>query len=159
MHPNTRANYLASPLLVVAYALAGTIDIDFANEPIGYDSDRKAVFLKDIWPSRDEIQEVEQKFVIPSMFKEVYSKIQNGNQRWNRLDMSESLFYKWNPESTYIKRPPFFDAMKLHPDPIRPIGRARVLLLLGDSVTTDHISPAGSISKSSEAATFLMNKG
>jgi aconitate hydratase len=145
--------------LVVAYAIAGTVDIDFATEPIGHDSNGKQVFLNDIWPSREEIQEVEQKFVIPTMFKEVYSKIQNGNQTWNRLDSNESLFYKWNPESTYIKRPQFFDTMKLQPDPIRSIEQARVLLLLGDSVTTDHISPAGSISKSSEAAAFLMIKG
>lgn len=159
MHPNTRANYLASPLLVVAYALAGTVDIDFINEPIGTNKQGEKVYLKDIWPSRDEIQEVEQKFVIPAMFKEVYSKIQNGNQKWNRLDANESLFYKWNSDSTYIKRPTFFDSIKLHPEPIQAIRNARVLLLLGDSVTTDHISPAGSISKSSEAASYLMSKG
>ena len=159
VHPNTRANYLASPLLVVAYAVAGTVDIDFVNEPIGIGHNSNLVYLKDIWPSREEIQEVEQKFVIPAMFKEVYSKIQNGNQKWNRLDSKKGLFYKWNQESTYIKRPPFFDRMSSQPDSMQSIEHARALLVLGDSVTTDHISPAGSISKSSEAAAYLMSKG
>lgn len=159
MHPNTRANYLASPLLVVAYALAGTIDIDFTNDPIGKGHEGRHVYLKDIWPSREEIQEIEQRFVIPAMFQEVYAKIQNGNDKWNRLGSEESLFYKWNPDSTYIKRPPFFDQISDQSKPLKSVQAARALLLLGDSVTTDHISPAGSISKSSEAAAFLTEKG
>lgn len=159
VHPNTQANYLASPLLVVAYALAGTVDIDFNNEPIGYNADGKPVMLNEIWPSREEIQEVEQKYVKPVMFREVYSRIQSGNEKWNSLGAEASLHYDWNPNSNYIKNPPFFDDMRKELNEIKPIENARVLLFLGDSVTTDHISPAGSIARSSEAGKFLMARG
>lgn len=140
VHPNTRANYLMSPLLVVAYALAGTVDIDFDKEPIGYNADGKPVMLNEIWPSREEIQEVEQKFVKPAMFREVYSRIESGNEKWNSLNAEASLHYNWNPESNYIKNPPFFDNMTNELDEIKPIENARALLFLGDSVTTDHVS-------------------
>ncbi|KAI7693521.1 Cytoplasmic aconitate hydratase [Sarcoptes scabiei] len=159
VHPNTRANYLASPLLVVAYALAGTVMIDFETEPIGLDKLGNKVFLKDIWPSREEILEVQQRCVIPAMFKEVYSKIKTGNDRWNELKAVESLLYNFDSNSTYIKRPPYFDGMKIDLPTIQSIKNARVLLNLGDSVTTDHISPAGSIARNSPAAKYLIERG
>lgn len=159
IHPNTRANYLASPILVVAYALAGTIVIDFDKDPIGKGNGGENVFLRDIWPSREEIQQVEQKFVIPAMFKEVYSKVETGNEKWNGLSVAESLHYQWDPSSTYIKCPPFFDDMNVDLAPTKPIRQARALLNFGDSVTTDHISPAGTIARSSPAAKYLMERG
>lgn len=159
VHPNTRANYLASPLLVIAYAIAGNLLIDFETEPLGTGADGEKIYLRDIWPSREEIQAMEERFVIPAMFKEVYSKVQYGNERWNSLPTSDSLLYPWDDSSTYIKRPPFFDGMTLELSPTKAIVDARVLLLLGDSVTTDHISPAGSISRSSPAAKFLVEHG
>lgn len=181
VHPNTRANYLASPLLVVAYAIAATVNIDFEKEPLGKtlltqsifcicyrnhlfcfkgkDSSGNDVFLRDIWPLREEIHEMEQKYVIPAMFKEVYSKIRSGNQRWNDLKASDELLYNFDPNSTYIKSPPYFDKMGPQLPKIEPIINARVLLNLGDSVTTDHISPAGSIARNSPAAKYLMERG
>nr|AYV89004.1 cytoplasmic aconitate hydratase [Tetranychus truncatus] len=159
VHPNTRANYLASPLLVVAYALAGTVVIDFDSSPLGKDQSGNDVYLRDIWPSRDEIQDIEQRYVIPAMFKEVYSKVTQGNERWNNLEVSESISYQWDPDSTYIKCPPFFDNMTIDLPAIKPITNARALLYLGDSVTTDHISPAGSIARNSPTAKYLMERG
>ncbi|XP_067140876.1 cytoplasmic aconitate hydratase-like isoform X1 [Centruroides vittatus] len=159
IHPNTRANYLASPLLVVAYAIAGTVAIDFEKEPLGKDQSGNNVYLKDIWPSRNELQEIERKFVIPGMFKEVYSKIQQGNQCWNRLEAPDSLLFPWDSKSTYIKLPPFFDGMTRELPSVENIINARVLINLGDSVTTDHISPAGSIARNSPAARYLANRG
>ncbi|XP_076340809.1 LOW QUALITY PROTEIN: cytoplasmic aconitate hydratase-like [Tachypleus tridentatus] len=158
IHPNTRANYLASPLLVVAYAIAGTVVIDFETEPIGKGPAGEDVYLKDIWPSHQEIQEVERKYVIPAMFNEVYAKIQNGNARWNALKAPDGLLYPWDEKSTYIKSPPFFNDMTKDLPSVRGIEHAHVLLLLGDSVTTDHISPAGSISRSSPAARYLAER-
>ncbi|XP_052748149.1 cytoplasmic aconitate hydratase-like [Galleria mellonella] len=159
IHPNTRANYLASPLLVIAYALAGTVDIDFETQPLGKRADGSPVFLRDIWPTRAEIQEVENQFVIPGMFKEVYGKIEQGSPSWQALDVPQGKLYGWDPNSTYIKKPPFFDGMTRDLPPIRSIRQARCLLLLGDSVTTDHISPAGSIARNSPAARFLAARG
>lgn len=159
IHPNTRANYLASPLLVIAYALAGTVDIDFEKEPLGKRADGSSVFLRDIWPTRSEIQEVENKYVIPGMFKEVYAKIEEGSQSWQALDVPQGKLYGWDPNSTYIKKPPFFDGMTKNLPPIRNVSSARCLLLLGDSVTTDHISPAGSIARNSPAARLLASRG
>nr|XP_018896839.1 PREDICTED: cytoplasmic aconitate hydratase-like [Bemisia tabaci] len=159
IHPNTRANYLASPLLVIAYAIAGRVDIDFKTEPIGINADGKKIFLENIWPSRSEIQEVEEKYVIPSMFHEVYACIENGSNSWQSLVAPEGQLYPWDTSSTYIKKPPFFDGMtKDLPSP-KPIENAHVLLLLGDSVTTDHISPAGSIARNSPAARYLAERG
>jgi aconitate hydratase len=159
IHPHTRANYLASPLLVVAYALAGTVDIDFETEPIGKGHGGQDIYLRDIWPSREEIQEVENKNVLPAMFREVYSKMQFGNQRWNSLPVAEDDLYPWDSKSTYIKPPPFFNDMTTALPVINNVLDARVLLFLGDSVTTDHISPAGSISRSSPAARYLGGHG
>ncbi|XP_013138056.1 PREDICTED: cytoplasmic aconitate hydratase-like [Papilio polytes] len=159
IHPNTRANYLASPLLVIAYALAGTVDIDFETEPLGKRADGSAVFLRDIWPTRAEIQEVEDKNVIPSMFKEVYSRIELGSDSWQALEVPRGKLYGWDTNSTYIKRPPFFDTMTKELPSISSINNARCLLLLGDSVTTDHISPAGSIARNSPAARYLADRG
>lgn len=159
VHPNTRANYLASPPLVIAYAIAGTIRIDFETEPLGNNADGKPVFLRDIWPTRDEIQAVERKYVIPRMFKEVYEKIEKVNESWNNLKAPTDQLYPWDTRSTYIKSPPFFDNLTMELVPPTPIKDAYVLLNLGDSVTTDHISPAGNIARNSPAARFLTNRG
>jgi len=159
IHPLTRANYLASPPLVIAYALAGTVLIDFETEPLGTNGDGKPIFLRDIWPSRDEIQQVERKHVIPAMYNEVYSRIQHGNERWNKLEAPESMIYPWDDKSTYIKSPPFFETMTSELGTVDSIRDACVLLNLGDSVTTDHISPAGSIARNSPAARYLAGRG
>ncbi|XP_072040260.1 cytoplasmic aconitate hydratase-like isoform X4 [Amphiura filiformis] len=160
IHPLTRANYLASPPLVIAYAIAGTVSIDFEKEPLGLNNEGKEVFLsRDIWPTREEIQEVEKQFVIPAMFKDVYSKIQKGNTQWNSLDAPESMLYPWDPKSTYIKSPPFFETMTKDVSPPAAITNAHALLNVADSVTTDHISPAGSIARTSPAARYLAARG
>ncbi|XP_076045941.1 cytoplasmic aconitate hydratase-like isoform X2 [Oratosquilla oratoria] len=159
IHPMTRANYLASPLLVIAYAIAGRVDIDFETEPIGRNAENKGVFLRDIWPTRAEIQKVENESVIPAMFQEVYAKITTGNERWNQLQAPKGMLYPWDDASTYIKDPPFFsDMTKVLPQQEK-IENAYVLLHLGDSVTTDHISPAGSIARNSPAARYLASRG
>merc|ERR1712227_920329 len=159
IHPHTRANYLASPLLVIAYALAGRVDIDFEKEPIGQNSEGKDVFLSEIWPSRESIQAVEAKHVIPEMFSKAYSSIKNGNTAWNELKVPSGDQYSWDNDSTYIQSPPFFETMQKELPQIKSIQNARVLLNLGDSVTTDHISPAGAISRTSPAAKYLMERG
>ncbi|XP_012172693.1 cytoplasmic aconitate hydratase [Bombus terrestris] len=159
IHPHTRANYLASPLLVIAYAIAGTVDIDFEKEPLGRRADGTPIYLQDIWPTRSEIQVVEQKFVIPAMFTEVYSKIKQGSSSWANLLAPDSTLYPWDASSTYIKSPPYFENLQKELTKIKPITKARVLLNLGDSVTTDHISPAGSIARNSPAARYLAGRG
>eukprot|EP00112_Aurelia_sp_Birch-Aquarium-sp1_P012564 Seg2640.2 transcript_id=Seg2640.2/GoldUCD/mRNA.D3Y31 product="Cytoplasmic aconitate hydratase" protein_id=Seg2640.2/GoldUCD/D3Y31 len=159
IHPLTRANYLASPLLVIAYALAGNVLIDFEKDPIGTSKDGNPVYLRDIWPTREELQETERKYVIPAMFKEVYAKVKDGNSSWNSLEASDALIYPWDAKSTYIKSPPFFNSMTKDVPSLKGIENARVLLNLGDSVTTDHISPAGSISRNSPAARYLGSRG
>uniref|UniRef100_A0ABI7X6T6 Iron-responsive element-binding protein 1 n=1 Tax=Felis catus TaxID=9685 RepID=A0ABI7X6T6_FELCA len=159
VHPNTRANYLASPPLVIAYAIAGTIRINFEKEPLGVNAKGQQVFLKDIWPTRDEIQAVERQYVIPGMFKEVYQKIETVNESWNALAAPSDKLYCWNPKSTYIKSPPFFENLTSDIQPPKSIVDAYVLLNLGDSVTTDHISPAGNIARNSPAARYLTNRG
>ncbi|XP_047497395.1 cytoplasmic aconitate hydratase-like isoform X1 [Penaeus chinensis] len=159
IHPNTRANYLASPLLVIAYALAGRVDIDFEKEPLGHNDAGEAVFLRDIWPSRETIQAVEQEHVVPAMFKDVYARITTGNERWNKLEAPQGKLYPWDSSSTYIKSPPFFEGMTKELPTMSGIIDAHVLLNLGDSVTTDHISPAGSIARNSPAARFLAARG
>ncbi|XP_019410628.1 PREDICTED: cytoplasmic aconitate hydratase [Crocodylus porosus] len=159
VHPNTRANYLASPPLVIAYAIAGTIRIDFEKEPLGVNAEGKMIFLRDIWPTRDEIQAVERQYVIPGMFKEVYKKIETVNESWNALEAPSDKLYTWNPKSTYIKSPPFFENLTLESPPPKCIVDAYVLLNLGDSVTTDHISPAGNIARNSPAARYLTSRG
>ncbi|XP_066270723.1 cytoplasmic aconitate hydratase-like isoform X1 [Branchiostoma lanceolatum] len=159
IHPLTRANYLASPPLVIAYAIAGTVSIDFETEPLGKTAEGKEIFLRDVWPTRAEIQEVERKNVVPAMFKDVYARIQDGNEAWNNLEASDAQLYPWDPKSTYIKSPPFFEEMTSEIPSLQPITDAFALLNLGDSVTTDHISPAGSIARNSPAARYLASKG
>jgi len=160
IHPFLRANYLASPPLVVAYALAGTVDIDFEKEPIGISSKTgKPVFLREIWPSRKEIHDTIQKHVLPGMFHEVYQHIKEGNERWNNLKVPAGTLYPWDEKSTYIHNPPFFTTMGLEPPGISNVKDAYCLLNLGDSITTDHISPAGSISRKSPAGRYLESRG
>lgn len=160
VHPLTRANYLASPPLVVAYALAGTVDIDFETQPIGKDQEGNDVMLKDIWPSRDEVEKVVAENVTPSIFKEFYSNTLTRNQRWNDLVAPTGNLFTWTDDSTYIHLPPFFAGMtKEVPQAMQPIKDAFCLLNLPDSITTDHISPAGNISKTSSAAKYLNGRG
>ncbi len=158
IHPNIKANYLASPPLVVAYALAGRVDIDFEKEPLGKDKAGKDVFLKDIWPTRTQVREVLSKALRPEMFEQFYSKVTEGSKHWQTLSVSKSVHYQWNEGSTYIHKPPFFEGTEATPRPLTSIKNARVLALFGDSITTDHISPAGNIAKNSPAAKFLESK-
>jgi aconitate hydratase len=159
VHPLTRANYLASPPLVVAYALAGTTNIDFETEPLGKDADGNNVFLRDIWPSRDDVQKVTQSVIKPEMFKEIYDRIAKGTDRWNNLEAPQGKLFQWDENSTYIHDPPFFKGMEKEVKAAEKIRDAYVLCNFGDSITTDHISPAGNISKTSPAAKFLNGKG
>jgi aconitate hydratase len=159
VHPEVKMNFLASPPLVVAYALAGTMDIDMNSEPIGTGSDGKPVFLKDLWPSAKEIQETVAKCVNSGMFKKGYASVFAGDDNWSSIKVPKDEVYKWEPKSTYVRNPPYFEGMGMAPGAVADIRNARVLALLGDSVTTDHISPAGNISKSSPAAKYLMEQG
>lgn len=159
VHPQTRANYLASPPLVVAYALAGRCDIDFETEPIGQGSDGKDVYLKDIWPSRQEVQSVTNSVISPEMFTDNYDTILKGSEMWQNLEAPEGKLYTWDESSTYIHNPPFFQKTEASLTPINDIKDAHVLLNVGDSITTDHISPAGKISANSPAARYLKEKG
>lgn len=158
IHAQVKANYLASPPLVVAYALAGTVDIDLINDPIGYSKDNQPVYLKDIWPSDQEIQESIRLSLSPAMFHEKYKDVYRANQRWNDLDVAEGELYEWDEKSTYIQEPPFFTDLSPEVDSINEIRGAKVLAQLGDSVTTDHISPAGNISPSSPAGEYLLKR-
>ena len=153
-----RANYLASPPLVVAYALAGRIDIDFHNEPLGIGIDGP-VFLRDIWPTTKEVADVIQRSIKSAMFRKSYAQVFDGDERWRGLPVPEGDRFAWEPTSTYIRRPPYFDGMPVQPSPVRDIQGARVLCLLADSITTDHISPAGSIRKTSPAGLYLVSHG
>ncbi|KAF4081113.1 hypothetical protein AMELA_G00157740 [Ameiurus melas] len=153
-----RANYLASPPLVLAYAIAGTIGIDFENQPLGVNGDGKEVFLKDVWPSKEEVQDVEEHMVITSIFTELRSRMQKGSTFWNNLDAPDAVFFPWDAKSTYIRCPPFFNKLSKEICPPGSIDNAHVLLFLGDKVTTDHISPAGSIARVSAAAKYLQSK-
>ncbi|CAI9772743.1 unnamed protein product [Fraxinus pennsylvanica] len=159
VHALTRANYLASPPLVVAYALAGTVDIDFNKEPIGVGKDGKDVYFQDIWPSTEEIAEVVQSSVLPDMFKSTYEAITKGNAMWNQLPVPIAKLYSWDPNSTYIHDPPYFKNMTMDPPGPHGVKDAYCLLNFGDSITTDHISPAGSIHKDSPAAKYLVERG
>nr|AOE43272.1 aconitate [Rostrostelium ellipticum] len=160
IHPLLRANYLASPPLVVAYALAGTVNIDFDKEPIGTsETTGKPVFLRDIWPSSALIQDTIAKSVLPEMYKKIYSNVTGGNPRWNALEVPQTALYPWDESSTYIHNPPFFQSMQLAPPKRSDIRNAYCLLNLGDSITTDHISPAGNISRKSPAAKYLEERG
>jgi aconitate hydratase len=159
VHPEVRMNFLASPPLVVAYALAGTMNIDLNNDPLGTDKDGKPVYLKDIWPSPAEVQAIIAQCVDASMFKRSYASVFAGDENWNAIRLPSGKLYSWDEQSTYVKKPPYFVDMTMQPKPITDIRNARVLALLGDSVTTDHISPAGNIAKSSPAAKYLMSLG
>ncbi|RME51265.1 MAG: aconitate hydratase AcnA, partial [Caldilineae bacterium] len=159
IHPYVKANYLASPPLVVAFALAGTTDIDLTTEPLGTGKDGQPVYLKDIWPTQEEIAAEYDKALNPETFHKEYDGIEQSNPRWNNIPVRGGELYNWNPDSTYIQEPPFFMEMTPEPQPIQPIEGARVLVKVGDTITTDHISPAGSIAKDSEAAKYLMEHG
>jgi aconitate hydratase len=159
INPLVKANYLASPPLVVAYALAGTTDIDLVNEPLGEGSDGRPVYLRDIWPSREEVDAVVREAVQPEMFSARYNNAFDANERWNRIEITSGDLYAWDEASTYIQEPPFLVDLPRQPGPVRPIQGARALVALGDSVTTDHISPAGSIAANSPAGLYLQSKG
>jgi aconitate hydratase len=159
VHPLTRANYLASPPLVVAYALAGTVDIDFETQPLGVGADGAPVFLRDIWPSNQEVQAIVAAHVLPGMFRECYESITQGTDAWRALPVAESRLYEWQPTSTYVNHPPFFATLGRERAPVANIDGAFCLLNLGDSITTDHISPAGNITKNSPAGRWLQSKG
>jgi aconitate hydratase len=159
VHPEVRANYLASPPLVVAYALAGRMDIDLYQEPLGNDSKGKPVYLREIWPSQHEIQETISRGIESTMFRKVYSDVFKGDEQWRSFSVSRSDLYDWKSESTYVKHPPYFTGMTAEPPAVADIRGARVLALLGDSITTDHISPAGSIKAQSPAGKYLIEHG
>ncbi|HEX6291401.1 MAG TPA: aconitate hydratase AcnA [Herpetosiphonaceae bacterium] len=159
INPVVRANYLASPPLVVAFALAGSVDIDLDQEPLGIDKSGQPVFLSDIWPTEEEIQEALRSALSADLFREQYGQVYTGNEQWNKIRIPSGDIYAWDESSTYIQNPPYFEGMTLEVPPLRSIQGARVLALLGDSVTTDHISPAGSIPKDSPAGHYLIEHG
>jgi aconitate hydratase len=159
IHPEVKANYLASPPLVVAYALAGRLDLDLTTEPIGRGRDGEDVYLSDIWPSMEEIQETVASSVDGEMFRRIYADVFTGDDRWRALDIPEGDLYDWRDESTYVRRPPYFDGMSPEPVPVDDIHGARCLVRVGDSVTTDHISPAGAIKPDSPAGKYLVERG
>jgi len=159
VHPEVRMNYLASPPLVVAYALAGTMDIDLVNDPLGDDLEGKPVYLKDIWPSQKEIHDTIASAIDSEMFRGSYADVFTGNEQWTKLDAAASALFQWDADSTYVKHPPYFENMGHEPGAVSDISGARVLALLGDSVTTDHISPAGAIKADSPAGHYLVEHG
>jgi len=159
IHPLVRANYLASPPLVVAYALAGTVDLDLATEPLGRDPEGKPVYLREIWPSQEEIAQTMNRVVRPEMFRKSYGNVWDGNPQWNAIPVSGGALYEWRAGSTYIQEPPFFTNLTPEPPKINDIRGARVLVLLGDSITTDHISPAGDIPETGPAGRYLIERG
>jgi len=156
INPDVKASYLASPPLVVAYALAGSMNIDFYNEPLGKDKDGKHIFLKDIWPTNKEIEELILTSINADMFVKRYSNISEGSKEWSAIKINDSNIYNWDDTSTYVKKPPFFENMPDQPEGFKKIDNARPLLILGDTVTTDHISPAGSIKKDSPTGDYFM---
>ena len=159
VNPLTKANYLASPPLVVAFAIAGRMNIDLTNEPLGTDQNGNHVFLRDIWPSSQEILQLLDMSSVPDVYQKIYANVDSLNPTWNSIQTPESDLYEWREESTYVQEPPFFQNISPEIQPIQPIQNARVLALLGDSVTTDHISPAGAIPQNSPAADYLREKG
>jgi aconitate hydratase len=159
VHPEVRMNFLASPPLVVAYALAGSLDIDLTKEPLGTGKDGKPVFLADIWPTDKEVQETLLKSIDSEMFRKSYASVFTGDSNWSSIKVPAGKRYTWDEKSTYVKNPPYFDGMTMTPAALADISGARALAVLGDSVTTDHISPAGNISKSSPAARYLIEQG
>jgi len=159
IHPLVQMNFLASPPLVVAYALAGNLDVNLFTDALGDDLDGNPVYLKDIWPGQQEVHNVMTRSIDSTMFKSSYGGVFSGDSNWNGLDVPEGEIYTWDEASTYVKNPPYFDGMTLEPSPVKEIHGARVLALLGDSVTTDHISPAGSIARDGPAAEYLQAQG
>jgi aconitate hydratase len=159
INADVKMNYLASPPLCVAYALAGTMDIDLVEDPLGEDSEGNPVYLRDIWPSEHEVAETIERAVQSDMFRKSYSEVFAGDERWNSLQIPEGDRYAWSEDSTYVRQPPYFEGISVEPEPIADISGARVLAHLGDSVTTDHISPAGSIKKDSPAGRYLQERG
>ena len=159
VNPDTRANYLASPPLVVAYAIAGTMTLDLINDPIGSDMDGNDVYLRDLWPTNAEISAAIAKAVTPEMFRARYADVFAGTPEWQAIPVDQGLLYRWEDQSTYVRRPPFFDGMTRDPGPLEDITNARVLAVLGDSITTDHISPAGSFKAASPAGAYLADLG
>jgi aconitate hydratase len=159
IHPSVRANFLASPPLCVAFAIAGTVNIDLEKEPLGVDLDNRPVFLKDIWPSQAQIDAIIEEVITPQMFKEKYSDLFVGPQQWRKLNSGSSKNYSWDSSSTYIKRPNFFDEAMAERDALSDLKGARILALFGDSITTDHISPAGSIPVDGPAGMYLKIHG
>ncbi|WP_077621870.1 aconitate hydratase AcnA [Sediminibacillus massiliensis] len=158
IHPLVKANYLASPPLVVAYALAGTVDVDLKNDPIGKDKDGNDVFFNDIWPSIDEIKQEVANVVTPEIFRKEYEQVFESNEKWNEIETTDQPLYKWDSESTYIQNPPFFEGLSKEASEVKPLNGLRAIGKFGDSVTTDHISPAGAIAKDMPAGKYLQAK-
>ncbi len=159
INPDIKMNYLASPPLVIAYALAGSMDVDLYADPLGQDQDGNDVFMKDIWPTPQEIEDVIASSIDSDTFSREYADVFAGDERWQNLPTPDGDVFEWDPDSTYVRKAPYFDGMGLEPDPVTEVSGARVLLKLGDSVTTDHISPAGAIKKDSPAGTYLSSRG
>jgi aconitate hydratase len=159
INPHVRANYLASPPLVVAYAIAGTVDIDLSTEPLGQGKDGQDVYLRDLWPTFEDVTEGMNRAITPEVFKRMYEGIEQSNEAWNKIPVKGGDLFAWDAESTYIQEPPFFDEMTMGLEPIAPITGARVLVKVGDSVTTDHISPAGAIGRDTPAGRYLQERG
>lgn len=159
IHSLVKANYLASPPLVVAYALAGNVNIDLTKDPIGHDAKGNAVYLKDIWPSKEEVYEAVERTVKPELFRKEYEKVYNNNEMWNEIKVDDSKLYEFDEDSTYIQKPDFFADMSKEPEAIDKLSDLRVIAKFGDSITTDHISPAGAIGKNSPAGQYLLDKG
>jgi aconitate hydratase len=159
INPDVKMNYLASPPLVVAYALAGSMKVDLFNDALGQDQDGNDVFLKDIWPSPSEVEEVIASAITADMFSTDYADVFAGDERWKNLPTPTGKVFTWDEDSTYVRKAPYFDGMEMEPAPVADIEAARVLLKLGDSVTTDHISPAGAIKKDSPAGAYLTEHG
>ncbi|NMA77326.1 MAG: aconitate hydratase AcnA, partial [Actinomycetales bacterium] len=159
INPDVKMNYLASPPLVIAYALAGTMDFDFENDSLGKDKDGNEVYLRDLWPSPTEVEKVIAESISQEMFTEDYQDVFTGDERWRGLDTPEGATFEWDADSTYVRKPPYFEGMELQPEPVRDIAGARVLVKVGDSTTTDHISPAGAIKLDSPAGRYLQEHG
>ncbi|MEO7122597.1 MAG: aconitase family protein, partial [Lacisediminihabitans sp.] len=159
IHPQTQMNFLASPPLVIAYALAGTMNTDLMKDSLGTGKDGKEVYLRDIWPTSQEVQDVVGKVVESKMFSEGYANVFDGDQNWQSLDVPTADMFAWDDTSTYVRQPPYFEGMPREPEALKDITSARVLALLGDSVTTDHISPAGNIKRDSPAGKWLTDQG
>src|SRR4029453_8812692 len=159
IHPEVKANYLASPPLVVAYALAGRMDLDLTSEPLGQDRDGEDVFLADVWPTPEEVQETIASALQQEMFTRTYADVFTGDERWRGLETPEGELFDWDPDSPYVRRPPYFEGMSPEPGTVEDFSGARCLVMLGDSVTTDHISPAGAIKPESPAGKYLVDHG